>query len=40
MLRLPKTKAEALRVLKQRGMLPKWSYLCVMAALKDWKKYG
>ena len=40
MLRLPKTKAEALGVLKQRGMLPKWSYLCVMAALRDWKKYG
>ena len=39
MLRAPRTKAEAIAVLKQRGLMPSWTFLCVQAALKDWNKY-
>lgn len=39
--RLPKTRADALQVLAQRGLLPKWSYLCVQAAIREMaKKHG
>ena len=38
-MKMPKTQAEALAVLKARGMLRKLSYLYVKAALRDWNKY-